>query len=60
LDKNTEVEYTIVGSVEADPAHNKISNESPIGKGLLGHRAGDTVSIEIPAGIRRFKVLEIQ
>ncbi len=45
-----EEEYKLVGSLEADPFNNKISNESPIGKAVIGHRAGDTVSVESPNG----------
>lgn len=58
-DFKEEAEYTIVGSTEADPMNNKISDESPIGKALLGKRVGDTVSVEVPAGIIKLKVLEI-
>ena len=54
------LEYTIVGSVEADPAKNKISNESPVGKALLGHIIGDVVEINVPLGIIKFKVLDIR
>ncbi len=54
-----EVEYTIVGSAEADPMENKISNESPVGMGLLGHKIGDNVMIETPDGEISFKVLDI-
>ena len=43
-------EYKIVGSLEADPFNNKISNESPIGKAVIGHRAGEVVSVESPNG----------
>ena len=45
--------YTIVGSTEADPAENRLSNESPVGKGLLGHKKGDTVSVQLPNGKAR-------
>lgn len=57
-----EIEYTIVGSAEADPMNSengRISNESPVGRGLLGHRTGDVVAIETPGGIAEFKVLAI-
>ena len=57
-----EIEYTIVGSAEADPMNSengKISNESPVGRGLLGHTTGDLVSIETPGGMAEFKVLAI-
>ena len=48
--------YNIVGAHEADPANGRISNESPIGRALLGARAGDVVSAETPAGEIRFEV----
>jgi transcription elongation factor GreA len=51
--------YTIVGSTEADPAHNKISNDSPVGAALTGHRAGDVVEVSVPLGVVRFQVLEV-
>ena len=54
-----EILYQIVGSTEADPNEGKISDESPIGHGLLGHRVGDLVEIEVPSGVLNFKVLEI-
>ncbi len=54
-----EVEYTIVGSAEADPMANKISNESPVGMGLIGHKIGDEIVIETPDGEISFKVLDI-
>jgi len=45
--------YTIVGSTEANPSENKLSNESPVGKGLLGRRKGDTVNVTLPNGKKR-------
>ncbi|AAM25512.1 MAG: Transcription elongation factor GreA [Caldanaerobacter subterraneus] len=57
---NEEVEYTIVGSAEADPMNNKISDESPIGKALLGKKVGETISVEVPAGVIKLKILEIR
>ncbi len=54
-----EVEYVIVGSAEADPMENKISNESPVGLGLLGHKVGDEVTIETPDGEIKFDVIGI-
>lgn len=57
-DKETE-EYTIVGSKEADPFQNKISNESPIASAILGLRVGDIVSVESPNGKYDVKVVEI-
>ncbi len=59
-DIEDEEEYTIVGSTESDPLNNKISNESPIGKGLLGRKIGETVDVETPTGMVQFKILEIQ
>ena len=54
-----EMEYTIVGSAEADPMNGRISNESPVGMALLGHKEGDSVSIDTPDGEAIFKVLKI-
>ena len=61
LDTEFEEEETfqIVGSTEANPDAGKISDESPIGKGLLGHRVGDLVAIPVPNGSVNYKVLEI-
>jgi transcription elongation factor GreA len=53
------VNYQIVGSTEADPMYNKISDESPVGKALLGHSVGDVVVVETPDGEISFEVLEI-
>lgn len=53
------VEYQIVGSTEADPADGKISDESPVGKGLIGHKLGETVVIEAPVGDIKYEILEI-
>ena len=55
-----EVEYTIVGSAEADPMNFKISNESPIGAALLGAKKGQTVEFKIPAGTAKYKILSIK
>ncbi|AGB40161.1 transcription elongation factor GreA [Halobacteroides halobius DSM 5150] len=62
LDKefDEEVEYKIVSSAETNPDENKISNASPVGKGLLGHKVGDTVEIDIPAGSIEYEVLAIK
>ena len=53
------VEYRIVGSSEADPREGRISDESPVGAALLGHKAGQTVKVETPGGISTYKILEI-
>ena len=58
-DFDEEVSYTIVGSTEADPENGKISDESPIGKALLGKALGETVDVETPGGIVKLKILEI-
>lgn len=55
-----EVEYTIVGSTEVNIAENKISNESPIGKSLLGAKKGTIVDVEAPAGVVQYKILSIK
>ena len=53
-------EYHIVGSAEADPAQNKLSNESPVGKAIMGHKKGDVVEVTTPRGALKFKILEIK
>lgn len=55
-----EMEYTIVGSTEADPMNGRISNESPLGMALLGHKVGATVMADTPDGEVAFKILNIQ
>lgn len=60
LDSNEEVEYRIVGSAEANPAEAKISNESPVGRALMGHRVQDEVQVQAPAGLLRFRILAIE
>ena len=55
-----EVEYSIVGSAEADPMNGKISNVSPVGLGLIGHKLGETVTIETPSGELKFRIDEIK
>lgn len=54
-----ELEYSIVGSTEADPSKGKISDESPIGKALLGKKTGDIVDVETPGGVIKVKILDI-
>ena len=60
IEFDEDVEYTIVGSTEVDLAENKISNESPIGRALLGAKKGATVDVEAPAGIIQYKILSIK
>lgn len=57
---NETIEYTIVGSAEANPSENKISNESPVGKAILGKSVGDEIHVNVPDGIITFKILEIK
>jgi transcription elongation factor GreA len=54
------VEYHIVGSAEANPAQNKLSNESPVGKAIIGKKKGETVEVAAPRGSMKFKILEIK
>jgi transcription elongation factor GreA len=51
--------YTIVGSAEASPAEGKISNESPVGRALIGHKAGETVRMSVPAGTIEMKIVAV-
>ena len=53
-------EYRIVGSAEANPAENKLSNESPVGKAIIGKKKGETVEVAAPRGAMKFKILEIK
>lgn len=59
IEFNEEEVFSLVGSTEVDPTSGKISDESPIGKGLLGHKVDDIIDIETPGGVVQFKVLEI-
>ena len=52
-------EYRLVGTVEADPMNNRISNESPVGRALLGHKAGEIIDVEVPAGIIQLEIVSI-
>lgn len=54
-----ETDYHIVGSAEADPMMCKISNESPVGAALLGHKVGETVEVEAPGGKFKYKIIDI-
>ena len=60
IEFDEEIEYTIVGSTEVNLAENRISNESPIGKALLGAKKGATVEVEAPAGIIKYKIVSIK
>ena len=56
---DAEQEFSIVGSTEADPFANKISDDSPLGKALIGSREGDTITVEAPVGILKYTIIEI-
>jgi transcription elongation factor GreA len=60
VDAKQTVEYRIVGSAEANPAELKLSNESPVGKAILGHKKGETVEVTTPRGSMKYKILEIK
>ncbi|MFA4984937.1 MAG: transcription elongation factor GreA [Candidatus Omnitrophota bacterium] len=59
LDTEEEIEYLLVSELEADYDSGKISVTSPVGKGLLGHKKGEEVEIKVPAGVLRYKILEV-
>jgi transcription elongation factor GreA len=58
-EKNKSFQYTIVGSTEADPSANRLSNESPVGKALIGRKKGDAVSVPTPKGERKLTISKI-
>src|SRR5437868_13298930 len=60
MQANKTFEYHIVGSAEANPAENKLSNESPVGKAIMGKKKGDVVEVSAPRGSLKFKILEIK
>jgi transcription elongation factor GreA len=55
-----EYHYRLVGAFEAEPSAGKISNESPVGKALLGHKAGDMVIVSTPGGVKEYTILSIE
>ena len=59
LDMDFEEEFSIVGATESDPFNGKISNESSVGKALIGHRVGDKVAVEVPDGTINYEIIEI-
>ena len=60
LEFSDDLEYTIVGSAEADPSEFKISNESPVGQAILGQKVGSVVEVNVPAGILKYEIINIQ
>lgn len=59
LECGEELVYTLVGSAEADPMNNKISNESPVGKAIIGKKKGDIVEVDVPIGKIKYKILSV-
>ena len=60
MDANETVEYRIVGSAEADPSQQKLSNESPVGRAIIGHKKGEVVEVTAPRGSLKYKILDIK
>ena len=60
MGSNKTVEYHVVGSAEADPAEMKLSNESPVGKAIMGRKKGDVVEVAAPRGALTFKIMEVK
>jgi transcription elongation factor GreA len=60
VDAKQTVEYHIVGSAEANPAEHKLSNESPVGKAIIGKKKGETVEVTTPRGSLKYKIMEIK
>jgi transcription elongation factor GreA len=60
VDAKETIEYHIVGSAEANPAEHKLSNESPVGKAIMGRKKGETVEVAAPRGSLKFKIMEIK
>jgi transcription elongation factor GreA len=59
IEYNEEIEYSIVGSTEADPVNGRISNESPLGLALLSRKQGETIQVEAPDGVIEYRILKI-
>ena len=60
MEYNEDMEFKLVGSTEANSLQGKISNESPVGKALIGAKMGDIVNVEMPSGVMQYKVLDIK
>ncbi|MBT9173225.1 MAG: Transcription elongation factor GreA [Syntrophomonadaceae bacterium] len=59
LEYDENYQYTIVGSAEANPAEHKISNESPVGKAILGRNSGEVVEVTVPAGLLKYQIVKV-
>ena len=60
IDANETIEYVIVGSAEANPAERKLSNESPVGKAIIGRKKGETVEVAAPRGSLQYKIVDVK
>jgi transcription elongation factor GreA len=60
MDANETIEYTIVGSAEANPSEHRLSNESPVGKAILGRKKGEIVEVAAPRGSLKYKIMDIK
>ena len=60
IEGKSTVEYHIVGSAEANPEERKLSNESPVGRAIMGRKMGETMEVNVPRGTMKFKILEIK
>jgi transcription elongation factor GreA len=60
VDANETIEYVIVGSAEANPAERRLSNESPVGKAIIGRKKGETVEVSVPRGSLKYKIIDIK
>lgn len=60
MEDNSETDFQLVGSQEANPMQGKISDDSPIGKALMGHKKDEVVTVEAPAGSMKFKILSVE
>jgi transcription elongation factor GreA len=60
LEYGDELTYTIVGTTEADPSQNRISNESPVGRAIMGQKVGTVVAVDAPDGVIKYEILEVK
>ena len=59
IEMDEEEEYKLVGTIEADPMNNRISNESPVGRAIIGHKVGEIVDVEVPMGVIKYEILSV-
>ena len=59
IEMDEEEEYKLVGTVEADPMNNRIYNESPVGRAIIGHKVGEIVDVEVPMGVIKYEILSV-